>query len=317
MTADVCASCIVEDDPALPAVSTSGLKWLGIGVSGIVYPLDEDTVVKVAPTWDSDYATNESLDDLQIERLVYQHLGTHPRICRYISSVHRGIVLERFGDPLRKRLVELHGRNESPSHTQALKWSTQAAEGLAYLHRKKVVQGDIGCHNILLKSDEVKLCDFGGSSIHGKPAKVGYECRSQRWDDTHENPSIRAELFALGSTIYEIWTTTRPFQDDPDDMVEEKYKCRRFPDVDALPVAGIIKGCWYGTYDSADEVVTALKSLQTERTVAPNFTNVNNWTIFATFTCVVTACTLALWLKPHAAVGTLRKNRFPWYFWGR
>ncbi|KAH0830073.1 hypothetical protein AYO21_07491 [Fonsecaea monophora] len=91
----------------------------------------------------------------------------------------------------------------------------------------------------------------------------------------HSSRAIRTRLHHLRNL-----DDHKAFQDDPNDMVEEKYKCQRFPDVEASPVAGIIKGCWYGTYGSADEVVTALKSLQTERTVALNFTNVNKWTIF-------------------------------------
>lgn len=151
----------MQDDPSLPVLPISGLKWLGIGISGIVYPLDEHTVVKIAPTYDNEYATNECLQDLLTERSVYQRLRSHPRICQYISSVRRGIVLERFGEPLRKHLLELHEQGKAPSHNQALKWSCQVVEGLAYLHQKGIVQGDVGCHNGLLKSGEIKLCDFG------------------------------------------------------------------------------------------------------------------------------------------------------------
>jgi len=65
----------MQDDPTLPVVSTSGLRWIGAGVSGIVYPLDEDTVVKIAPTYDNEYATNECLQDLLIERSIYERRG--------------------------------------------------------------------------------------------------------------------------------------------------------------------------------------------------------------------------------------------------
>jgi serine/threonine protein kinase len=302
----------MQDAPSLPVLPTSGLKRLGIGVSGIVYALDEHTVVKIAPTYDNEYATNECLRDLLVERTVYQHLGSHARICKYISSVQRGIILERFGEPLRKRLLELHKQGRTPSHNQALKWSCQVAEGVAYLHQKGVVQGDVGCHNALLGDlDDIKLCDFGGSSIYGKPATAGYEFRSQRWDDTHENPSLQSELFALGSTIYEIWTTTRPYQDEPDDMVEQKYKAQCFPDVGTLPVAQIITNCWHGTYSSADEVVADLKSLQTKSTKTESaklesaklqltktdsYANADSQTIVAAFARIVTAVIFSAWL---------------------
>ena len=310
MDARVCDCYIMQDDSSLPVLPTSGLEWLGMGVSGIVYSLDEHTVVKIAPTYDNEYATDESLQDLQTERSVYHHLESHPRICQYISSVQRGIILERFGEPLRKHLLELHKQKKAPSHSQALKWSRQVAEGVAYIHQKNIVQGDIGCHNILLKCDEIKLCDFGGSSIHGQPAIAGYECRSQRWDDTRENPSIQSELFALGSTIYEIWTTTRPYQDEPDEIVEQNYKCQCFPDVKTLPVAKIIKNCWHGTYHSANEVVAALESLQIEQMRPHESTNANSLTVLAAFASIITAFILAAWLQADTVATTFRESWF-------
>lgn len=130
----------MQDDPSLPVLPTSGLELVGIGVSGIVYSLDEHTVVKIAPTYDNEYATDGCLQDLQVERCVYQHLGSHPRICQYINSVQRGIILERFGEPLRTCLLELHKQDKTPARKQALKWSSQVAEGVAYLHQKGIVQ---------------------------------------------------------------------------------------------------------------------------------------------------------------------------------
>jgi serine/threonine protein kinase len=194
----------MQDDPGLPQLSTAGLKWLGVGISGIVFPIDNSTVVKIAPKYDNEYASNTGLQDLITERTIYERLGDHPRICRYISSVQRGIILERLGDSLRKHLLSLHKRGETLPFDLAMKWTCQTAEAVAYIHRKGVVHRDIGCHNILLNDEDVKLCDFGGSSIDGKPAQVGYECRSQRWDKNMENPSIKSELFALGSTFYEV-----------------------------------------------------------------------------------------------------------------
>ncbi|KAF2241827.1 kinase-like protein [Trematosphaeria pertusa] len=249
----------MDDDPSLPNLSTKGLDWLGVGVSGIVYALDEHTAVKVAPIWDNDdAATRESLQELLIERSIYERLGSHPRICQYFSSIQRGILLERFGDPIRKHLRALYEQGKTPSRKQALKWSYQLAEGIAYLHQKGVIQGDIGCHNILLKGDDIKVCDFSGASVDGKPHGVRYEKRSQRWGDAEENPSIANELFALGSTIFELWTTTRPYENETDNIVEDNYKHHRFPDVENLPVAKVIRKCWHGTYSSADEVVADL-----------------------------------------------------------
>ncbi|KAF2459211.1 kinase-like domain-containing protein [Lineolata rhizophorae] len=210
---------VIQDDPSLPVLSASGLRRIGIGTSGAVFALDEERAVKFAPVSYNDWTTDFHFKDLLIERSVYERLGSHPRICRYIGPVRRGIILERLGDAVRKRLMELRGQGRRVPYEQALKWSRQIAEGIAYVHRKGVIQGDIGCHNALLDGDDIKLCDFAGSSVDGKPPLAGYELRSQRWEENDQGISdalITSEIFALGSTIYEIWTTNRPYHDKPD-----------------------------------------------------------------------------------------------------
>lgn len=256
----------MEEDPSLPDLSVRGLEWLGAGISGLVFALDDHTVLKKAPTSANLFCERESLLDHVIERSIYERLGHHPRICEYKYPVRRGLVLERLKGPLRARLVELANRGETPSHEQALKWSIHAAEGLAYTHQRAVLQADVGCHNLLLdQHDNVKLCDFAGSSIDGKPATVCYQLRSQSAIDTGQTVTVQSELFALGSTIYEIWTSRQPYQDETDDAVRRYYEDQRFPDLEGLPPAEIIKKCWFASYSSAMDVVADLKLLNVEK----------------------------------------------------
>jgi len=120
--------------------------------------------------------------------------------------------------------MALQRRNELPLADKALRWSIQTAEALAYIHTKNVLQGDIGCHNLLLDNDDnVKLCDFAGSSIDGSKPYVGYCKGFRRPTEDPDKISIGDELFALGSTIYEIWTTRRPYQEEVDDTVDEHF----------------------------------------------------------------------------------------------
>ncbi|KZF26569.1 kinase-like protein [Xylona heveae TC161] len=254
-----------QDDPSLPDLyATCRGHFIGMGVTALVYPLDEHRVLKYAFTTNENaYTDNQSLKDIQIERIIYQRLGTHPRICKFICAAKRGIVLERLGIQLRRRLYDLHQEQQRPSYEQALKWSCQAAEGMAYIHHKGVIQGDFGGHNMLFdEHEDLKITDFGGSSIDGSRQLVSYETRSQRWNALEETPSIQNELFALGSAIYEIWTTVRPYHDLADAEVETNYKIQCFPkDVADLPVGNIVLRCWLGKYDTADQVLADLKKL--------------------------------------------------------
>lgn len=246
---------ITKDDPSLPVVPTVGLLRLGSGNTSTVYALDEHTAVKIAGYYGDFYPHYDCLGALQNERRVYQKIGPHPRICRYLYPVQRGIVLERFGEPLRKALQEFRSQNTTPAYRQALEWCIQIAEGVAHLHKRAVVQGDLGCHNILLKGDEIKIYDFGRSCIHDNSNVTCYQCQGPSIDQTYHLRLIHHELVRLGWTMHEIWTT-----------LVIKLHGPYLPDVSALPVGDIIESCWRGAYQSADEVVTALESLRSVST---------------------------------------------------
>jgi serine/threonine protein kinase len=253
----------MENELSLPDISVTSLELLGIGVSGHVFAIDEHTVLKKALITGDAYTDRQSLHDHLIERQIYERLGEHHRICRLQYRVKRGLVLERLKESLRKRLMGLQNHNELPPPDTALRWSIQTAEGFAYIHSKDVLQGDIGCHNLLLDNDDnVKLCDFAGSSLDGSNPYVGCGKGFRRPSEDPDRISMSDELFALGSTIYEIWTTRKPYQEEPDDIVDEYFRNEKFPeDLVSLRPARIITQCWRGHYISAAEVVADLKSL--------------------------------------------------------
>jgi serine/threonine protein kinase len=74
-----------------------------------------------------------------------------------------------------------------------------------------VLHRDISCNNIFLDDGlNGKLVDFAGSSTDGQEPLICYET-------SHEHPEIAgistgSELFALGSTFYEIMTGSAFFQ---------------------------------------------------------------------------------------------------------
>lgn len=147
------------------------------------------------------------------------------------------------------------------------KWSRQAIKGLQYLHQRDILQGDIGCHNMLLdKNDDLKYCDFAGSSIDGQEAWVCYETRSQRPSDAHANSqdetTIPSELFALGTTLFELSTTRPPYADDSEATVTKLFHANNFPNVRLLELGNIISKCWRGIYATVDEVSEDLDRLR-------------------------------------------------------
>lgn len=204
--------------------------------------------------------------DQAIEIRVYQRLGDHPCICKYIREDKDGIILERLGKNLRKYLQRLLQEGKTVGFDQAVEWSCQAAEGLAYIHSKEILQGDIGCHNLLLdQHNHLKFCDFAGSSIDGEDPTVCCDTRYQPYTDDSEYPvTVRTELFGLGSLLYEIWTGSMPYQDESDEDVNDHFRKSQFPDVENLPPASVISKCWRGSYSNAAEVMKDLAHLRAQ-----------------------------------------------------
>jgi serine/threonine protein kinase len=148
---------------------------------------------------------NQSLQDHLLERRIYERLGKHDQICELKYTIDRGLVLERLKQCLRELLVDFQKRNMLPSPEEAFRWSIQAAQGCAYIHEKGVLQSDMGCHNLLLDENEnVKLCDFSGSSIYSSKPLCSPDTGFQRLTADKDAISVEDELIALGSTIYEI-----------------------------------------------------------------------------------------------------------------
>jgi serine/threonine protein kinase len=85
------------------------------------------------------------------------------------------------------------------------------------LHLKGIIHGDIKVPNMLLCSDgKVRLCDFTGAFLkeHSKevvPIYTGHYLSPYR--ALHPGPlTVEDDLFALGVSIWELFTDKRPFQ---------------------------------------------------------------------------------------------------------
>lgn len=236
----------------------SDLEVLGYGVSGKVLAIDGCRVIKIP------LGNPRSLKDIETERQAYRRLARNPS--PYITKCYdyenpRGIIMERLDQTVRHRLKQL---DSAPTGDDVIKWAMQAARGLAFLHDRDIVQADVGCHNMLLDSSgNLKLCDFSGCSIDGNDASVCYEPWSQL--PSADMPNKRADIFALGSAIYEMATGHKAHQDLSEYEISASYEALRFPE--DYPASRdeqlwtIIKGCWTGDHKTAGEVVTHIEHI--------------------------------------------------------
>ncbi|KAK2754035.1 hypothetical protein FQN54_007204 [Arachnomyces sp. PD_36] len=227
------------------------MQVLGVGTSGFVSQQSdsETTVIKqIFPSFDA---------ELKVEVQVYELLGDHPRIAKFHGPVDQGFILQYYshGSIFKFRLHHL----EVP----LLKWSEQIAEGLAYLHSKKVIHCDFRPDNALVTdTNDVVLIDFGSAMLDGvKPSKIvaSHRYRPASFGERGYSITVKDDLFAFGSVMYYLATRREPYGDKTAEEVVDLYAKGKFPDVATLPVGEVIMNCWLGEYSSASNALEDIR----------------------------------------------------------
>ncbi|KAK4124541.1 kinase-like protein [Parathielavia appendiculata] len=165
------------------------------------------------------------------ERDVYEMFvrrGGHPGL-----STYHGV----FESVVRLEYASLHNLR---SHLGA----SDAGPAQRFVHDAGVIHGDLTCANILLHASlNVKVADFAGSLIDGSPLLVVVT-------PSHEFPgprlSVQADLFALGSVLYEILTGHLPYEELDDNKIRAQYMNRTSLTAFLGSTGTIIEQCWHG-----------------------------------------------------------------------
>ena len=210
----------------------------------------------------------ESEQCFAIERVIYDRLDNGcNHILQCFGTTEDRITLEFCeGGPLRGILRD--SDSQYLSLEDRLRWALQVAEGLAFCHSKGILHADLGCSNIFLtRQHDAKLGDFGGSSIDGSLALVCYSESHQLPDDPNQpssdtsngvQVSVKTEIFAFGSTLYEIMTGSEPYAGRSD--ITELFQQGNFPDTGHLFLGRIMAKCWQTEYDSLNKVLENLRA---------------------------------------------------------
>ncbi|EGX92306.1 Protein kinase-like domain [Cordyceps militaris CM01] len=228
------------------------LIHIGHGTTGVVYAIDGQRVLKHF------YDIDEGAE----ERKALERLGSHPNIIGYLGEGDsNSIVLER-GIPL-LQLAETDDIWVQNHRT----WIRDVADGLQYMHDKGIVHGDIGCENLVVVENRLKIIDFEGCGIDGEEARAGYKWYNRQGSAV----DIHSDIFAYGCVIYQLLTGKPTFYDlvevdDKKKIAQDRYARHIFPDVQSLPFSSVMLGCWTGQFKSMGEVLAALDALHSKAT---------------------------------------------------
>ncbi|MFN8497683.1 MAG: protein kinase [Anaerolineae bacterium] len=189
-------------------------QQIGVGGSSVVYR-----------------ALDQRLGRTVAVKLLRPHLAQDPaylqrfqeeaRRAAQVSYPYMAAVLDLSADPAHPYIVMEYVDGQPLNRlaplpiADAVEYTRQAGEGLAFLHSQQLVHGDVKPENILVGKDgRVKLVDLGiasppgaqaGATIMGSPAYVAPE-RLQG-----APLSTRADVYGLGATLFEALTGRPPF----------------------------------------------------------------------------------------------------------
>ncbi|KAI0161813.1 kinase [Hypoxylon sp. FL1284] len=245
------------------------------GSTSEVLDLGDGVVVKQPrKVWEGN-AKRKTLEEeyaraLDIERKIIEWLGSYPRIVPYLGPHEpSGIRLARANHGNLQEYIDRH--DHEIGTPQRWTWVLQAAESVGFLHCKAVIHSDLRPENWLVNSQwQLWLYDFGGSTCEKLGLDGGHLPDDPFFDPRLPDESTPAvDIFSLGSTFYTIMTGHWPFLTGPPPTNMEKFEfmekasalfaAGQFPDVSDIPAGIVIRGCWDHTYDTAAEVVRAVK----------------------------------------------------------
>ncbi|KEP45995.1 tyrosine kinase catalytic domain protein, partial [Rhizoctonia solani 123E] len=161
----------------------------------------------------------------------------------------------------------------SHSSTDRCNLSLAICDGLAYLHGITIVHGDLKGANVLIAQDGTPmLADFGNATLDISNPTLGFTQNntkpsfSLRWtapemfDEEGSVPTMAGDIYSLGMTILETFTSEIPFADKTDRWLLVHIFHRKIPSrpekviptrsIDGDKLWDILTKCW--SYDPKD-----------------------------------------------------------------
>lgn len=230
-------------------------EFIDAGLSAWVHRLDAVT---------KSYSSGRA-GDRATEIAIYKRLESEeswPRgILRFYGVLDELSIVLQFAphDSIRKYYFNRRTQSQRVPLSTKLQWAEQLTGAVAFLHSKGILHCDISCNNVLFDKDlNAVVGDFAGSSLDGKEFFSWYET-SHCPPDVME-PSVKTEIFALGSTLCEMLLQHKPFEGADEHLIEDAFRRGQFPSLESLPALEIpIAKCWGQQYETVDDLLQDIK----------------------------------------------------------
>lgn len=178
---------------------------------------------------------------------------------RYYGPYDSGAIKLEFAT--HGQLTPFVAKNEqtidlTPRHS----WVLQLASALEFIHRLGVVHGDFSSSNIFLDENKAaKIGDFSGSSLDGSELLVYV-------GGSYAHPTLagsqKGDIFAYGSTVFEIVTGAQAFADLEEHEVEKRFAANIFPETKDLgSLEPVVRKCWNGEYEETSELLCEVQGI--------------------------------------------------------
>lgn len=206
------------------------IEQIGVGGMGVVYQafdshLHRHVALKFLPAYmhsDESYRQRFMAEARAASRLDHQNICVIHDVNETVEG-HMYITMPHYlGETLAARL-----KRGSLSHEDALGIAIQVADGLAAAHAQDIVHRDIKPANIMLTQDgTVKILDFGIAKVANvKLTNTGMGIGTLAYmapEQMHgQEVDARADVWALGVTLYEMLTGQTAFEGECTSQVVE------------------------------------------------------------------------------------------------
>jgi len=272
----------------IPGTRYRLVRWLGDGGMGTVFEaVHEDLDRRVALKVLRDAFSPSIVELFRREARALGRLGS-----RFVVDVHDLIELADGRLMIAMELVEgetlraaLEAAGVLPVD-RIVAVGRQICKGLGAAHEAGIIHRDVKPENIVLgvnegRGDAVKLLDFGISQV-GDDSKAA---ESRAGTPGYLAPEVisgvggdhRADIYALGCTLYELATGTRPFErEDPSDILLAQLSERPEPPstrvASAAPLDRVILRCLKKNAQTRFSSMAELEAALCEVQIAAGFT---------------------------------------------